>query len=141
MLTLDLIFEALSPEQWAKWLKAPQERAAAMGNRELAQKLVGAGAEIGDALYEAVRGGHGEIVNALLESGASTVAKNGDGDTPLHIAVDQGQTEIVQQQLLLKGADKDGFDDRRRTPLYLAALKGRLDVVLALLAADVGVSL
>ena len=58
-------------------------------------------------------------MNNVLESGASTVAKDGDGDTPLHIAAYRVQTEICSS-LLLKGADKDGFDDRRRTPRYLA---------------------
>ena len=140
MHSFDIFYELLTSEQLADLLRAPLKRAAATGNTELAQRLVHwAGAEIGDALYEAVRGGHGEIVNNVLESGASTVAKDGNGDTPLHIAAYRVQTEICSS-LLLKGADKDGFDDRRRTPRYLAALKGRLDVVLALLATRAVVS-
>ena len=45
---------------------APQPR-----ERERGLKLTGAGAQVGDALHEAVRGGRGEVVNDLLESGAS----------------------------------------------------------------------
>lgn len=55
--TFDLSFEVFAPEQWARLLKAPLERAAAKGHRGLARKLVGAGAEIGDALQQAVQGG------------------------------------------------------------------------------------
>ena len=48
--------------------RAPQPRERERG---LTRKLTGAGAQVGDALHEAVRGGRGEVVNDLLESGAS----------------------------------------------------------------------
>lgn len=93
----------MTSTQWAELLKALLECAAARGNKGLTQKLVEAGADIENALHAAVRGGHGEIVNYLLENGAP-VTNNGimnDG-TPLHIAAMHGETEIVQL-LLLKG--------------------------------------
>ena len=82
MQTVDLIFEALTSEQWAELLKAPLEQAAAVGERYLTRKLLHAGANIGDALHEAIRGGYGNIVKCLLANGAAVLAKNTDGDTP-----------------------------------------------------------
>eukprot|EP00752_Nemacystus_decipiens_P016350 g14622.t1 len=136
----DVIFEVLTSRQWAELLKAPLERAAVKGKRGLAQKLVGAGADVGDSLHAAVGGGHVDIVSDLLESGASTAAKDGSGDTPLHVAVEHGEAEMVQL-LLLKGADKDSFDSHGMTPLYLAAEEGHIAPALALLAAGADMSL
>ena len=73
MQTLDLIFQVLMSGQWAELLKDPLDRAAGQGNRGLAQKPVAAGAQIGDALHKAVRGGHGRVVNDLLESGSPSL--------------------------------------------------------------------
>lgn len=130
---LDLISDALISELWAELLKVPLERAAAQGNRGLAQNLVEAGAEIGGALCEAVLGGHGDIVEDLLESGASVVSVNTGGKTPLHHAAHQGETGMVKV-LLLKGADKDALDSLTLTPLYLATFYGHVATALALLA-------
>ena len=75
--TFDLLAEVLTPGQWAALLKAPLEHAARQGKRGLAQKLVGAGAETGDALHEAARHGHADVATILLlENGASVDAKN-----------------------------------------------------------------
>lgn len=48
----DLIFEVLTPEQLVELLRAPLERAAVTVNRQLAPRLVRAGAQIGDALHD-----------------------------------------------------------------------------------------
>ena len=45
------------------------------------------------------------------------------------------------QLMLLKGADKDAFDDQEWTPLGLAAYQGYLAAALALLAAGADVRL
>lgn len=137
---LDFIFDILTSEEWAKCLQAPLGRAAAKGNRDLAQQLVGAGAEIGDALHWAIHGRHGEIVTDLLESGASLTAKDAEGCTPLHAAAVQGETGMVQR-FLLDGADKDALGDREWTPLYLATRGGHVGATLALLAAGADVNL
>ena len=138
--TFDLLAEALTPRQWTDLLKAPLERAAFQGNRGLAQKLLRAGAEIGEALHAAAQGGHDEVANDLLENGASINAKNENGLTPLHDAARRGYTDMVQL-LLLKGADKDALDNRGRTPLYLATLFGDVTTALALMAAGADVNL
>ena len=137
---LDVIVEAFTSEQWAEWLRKLLECAADKGDRGLAQRMVRAGAEMGDALHEAVGGGHGDVVSDLLQSGASIDAKDRDGSAPLHIASDQGETEMVQL-LLLKGADKNAFDANNWTPLYIAAFLGHVAAALALLGAGADVSL
>ena len=122
MQTLGLISQISTSEEWAELLKGPLERAARQGNRGLAQKLVDAGVDIGDELHAAVRGGHGEVMNDLLESGASinaTHTKN--GYTPLHVAAEEGKPEMVQP-LILKGADKDALSLAGWTPLYQGML-------------------
>lgn len=48
--------ELLTSEEWTEGLTAPLERAAGNGNRDLVQKLVEAGAEIGNALPELFKG-------------------------------------------------------------------------------------
>ena len=138
--TVDLIFDVLTPDQRAKLLKAPLERTVAKGQRELAQMLVRAGAEIGEALHDAVRGDHGEIVGDLLESGVPIDVKDKSGRAPLHVAAGSGKTEMVQQ-LLLKGANKDAFSRLELTPLFLAGYRGHSVTVRALLAAGANVNL
>ena len=67
--------KGLTSKQWGELLTAPLELVVHEGNRDLAQTLVRAGAEMGESLITAVERGHGEIVNDLLENGAYTDAK------------------------------------------------------------------
>eukprot|EP00752_Nemacystus_decipiens_P007707 g6890.t1 len=135
--TLDLIFESFTQDQWAVLLSAPLERAAAKGERRLAQKLLEAGADIGDALHAAIGGGHGEIMNDLLEDGASFDAEDEDGYTPLHTAAYYGKTEMVQQLLLNFPEDGASLLDAKNkhdeTPLHIAAYDGKTEIVQQLL--------
>lgn len=139
--TLELIAEVLTWEEWAALLKAPLERAVARGNRDLAQKLVEAGAAFGDALHEAVEGGHPLIVNDLLkEYEADVETEDERGRTPLHIAASHGKPEMVQL-LLLEGADMDALESREFTPLFLAIENKNMATALALLAGGADVSI
>lgn len=64
-----------------------------------------------DAVILAVREGHFEIVELLLQAGADPNRMNAkSGMTPLRMAVQQTRTEIVEL-LLHKGADADIFDE------------------------------
>ena len=138
--TLDLISQVLTPERWADLLNGPLERAADQGNRGIAQKLVEAGAAMGDALHAAVQGGHGDVVNYLLDNEASIDALDArNGYAPLHIAVQLDKLEMVQL-LMLRGADKDAFTLDKWTPLYLAGIHHRVAVALALFAGGADVS-
>ncbi len=116
---VDHMFRAFPPAHWPALLHVPLASAAWEGDEGMVQKLVEAGARIGDALHAAVRGGHGKIVNHLLESGASIHEPDGQGLPPLHVAAVFGQAEILRS-LLLKGADKDSLDVSGCTALYRA---------------------
>lgn len=138
---VDLLAEALSPEQWARLLTIPLERAAAKGSRGVAQKLVKARAEIGDALHGAAGAGHAEVAGDLLEAGASIAATDSGGRTPLHNAARGGKTEMVRL-FLLKGACIDVLDDSLcASPLFLAAEGGHEAAALVLMAAGADVDL
>lgn len=63
--------------------------------RDLAQRLVGVGAEIWNALHLAVENGHEDIVSDLPESVTSIDAQDTDGCTPLHVAAEYGKTEMA----------------------------------------------
>ena len=144
--TLDFLFEVITPYQWGMLLKDPLLRAVADGNRDLVHKLVAAGAELGNALHEAVHLGYEDIVNELLTNGAALNGENALercqafddqlGDTrrmaPLHVAVEAGNMAMVEL-LLLKGADEDVLDTKHCTPLSLADCCGRLDIMRVLI--------
>ena len=135
-------YSVFPSELLAVWLTAPLELAAGKGNRDLARRLVRAGAQIETALPKASARGHGEIVSDLLESGASIATKDWHGRTPLHVAARRGETEMVQLMLLLKGADI-----ARLTTKYVHRFSRRPSLAtcvphcIALLAAGADVSL
>ena len=72
------------------------------------------------ALNAAIRHGHIEIADALLESEAKIDLANRHGETPLLVAVSAGNVELVKR-LLDKGADPNSVEqDNRRNRLALA---------------------
>lgn len=87
--------EVFTPAEWAKSLRTPLERAAFLGNRDIAQTLIGAGADIGNTPHEAAAGGQGDMINYLLEGGVSIETEDEAGRSPLHIAARAGQVEMV----------------------------------------------
>lgn len=124
----------------AEWLAAPLQSATARGDGDLSRKLVQAGARIGGvALHEAVQEGHAEIVDLLLENGASVDDDKDDYGTPLHVAAGGGKIEIARL-LLREGADVDAIDRNDSTPLTHAIEKGHLAMAEALLAAGAGLT-
>ncbi len=140
---LDLLSEVITSEQWVQLLKDPLDRAVAQGKRGLVRKLLQAGAEIGTAIHAAVRGGHEEIVDDLLEDGASMNEEDTSGDAPLHLAVrlpEKAGTAMVQL-LLLKRANPDVLDRMKCTPLHYAVWFDGLPAALALLSAGADVNI
>ncbi|CAM9229755.1 unnamed protein product [Ectocarpus sp. 13 AM-2016] len=137
---LDLVSAASTPEEWAAWLKVPLEIAVRTGDRDLASMLVRGGAEAGTAVNEAIACGDTEVMNLLLDNGASVSATDAEGSTPLHIAARTGKAKIVRS-LLLKGAEPDAQDCHDYTPLYIAAMLGHTAAARALLAAGADMNL
>jgi ankyrin repeat protein len=59
------------------------------------------------------------IINALLEKGADLNHQNGNGNTPLHVAVLENKSDIVKF-LLEKGAETNIKNKKEETPLDIA---------------------
>jgi ankyrin repeat protein len=86
--------------------------------------------ELGDAradakaidiqLWEAVYQNKPKEVKGLLAVGANKEAQNKGGKIPLHLAADDGYTEVVKI-LLAAGANKEAKDNMGETPLHKAA--------------------
>jgi ankyrin repeat protein len=85
-------------------------------------------------LVLAAASGHAEIVQALLDVGASPRAASPDGNTPVHEAARYGHREVAAL-LLAAGADPNARTNEQETPLITACRRGDLAVVRQLLAA------
>lgn len=85
------------------------------------------------ALHLAAHFGKFSVIQLLLASCPEAVDQlNNDAETPLHIAVSEGHTDVVVE-LLRSGANTLLQDADRRTPLHLAVLKEHVDIVRLLL--------
>ncbi|KAG7009653.1 hypothetical protein G7Y79_00002g007680 [Physcia stellaris] len=84
-------------------------------------------------LMLAAEAGHEEIVNRLLNWGASIEWKDDRHHTALHCAAAEGHTTIIKM-FLDSGALIDTMDDDGDTPLHLAIRYGKVVVVHLLLA-------
>jgi ankyrin repeat protein len=92
-------------------------------------------------LNEAITAGNLSSVWSLLDNGVNPNAPDHFGQTPMFVAVRDGQTEIVRL-LLDRGVDVNAPIERvhGRGPLYYAADRGHLDVVRELLDAGAQVN-
>jgi len=68
------------------------------------------------------------VVDNLLDAGADVDIQDRDGDTPLHVACNKGNEEIVKL-LLLRGANPNVHETDGDTPLHIACEKGYEQVV------------
>ena len=84
-------------------------------------------------LHIACAKGDVDVVELLLETGASIDQATITGMTPLHIACDNGTREVVEL-LLERGASMDQASNDGLTPLHFASLMGREQCVTTLLA-------
>ncbi|KAF0287606.1 Tankyrase-1 [Amphibalanus amphitrite] len=83
-------------------------------------------------LHIAAGYGRREVVEHLLQLGASVHARDDGGLIPLHNAGSFGHAEVVAL-LLRAGADPNARDNWNYTPLHEAAIKGKTDVCIVLL--------
>ncbi|THC98242.1 hypothetical protein EYZ11_002244 [Aspergillus tanneri] len=84
-------------------------------------------------LMRAVRSGHMHAIRVLVDAGASVATLTDAGESLLHVAIQGGRKEIIEEVFLLQHqpgiADKNG-----NTELHLAAMKGLVEVSKLLLA-------
>jgi ankyrin repeat protein len=92
------------------------------------------------ALLFAVDGGHGEIVDYLLEQGAELLVHDVDGDGALHWAAYAGREKIARRLIDL-GLPVDDLDLARRSPLHYAAMRGHAGVARLLLERGADINL
>ncbi len=111
--------------------------AAERGDLAMAQDLLKAKAGVAATtrigaytpLHLAARGGHGEIVAALLAAGADPNAFTETGVTALHLASASGTVEGIAA-LIDKGADPNVREKQwNQTPLVFAADKNRAEAI------------
>lgn len=123
-----------------QWPPALLCRAAQLGLEDIVKKLLKLGASLEEAVYLhsstplhlAARHGHAEVVEVLLEKGASITALDEDGRSPLHIASEYSQTTVLSL-LLDAHADCKVADRYSATALDIACENGNHEVVRLLL--------
>ncbi|KAI9858374.1 MAG: hypothetical protein M1813_007478 [Trichoglossum hirsutum] len=109
--------------------QTPLVLAASRGNEEVVRFLAANRAEldtdrVGEtALHVAANGGHGGVVDVLLDSAIDINARNDKGLTALHIAASKGMEEVVRL-LLKKRAVLEMKTDLGFTALHLSANNG-----------------
>jgi ankyrin repeat protein len=87
-----------------------------------------------DQLYQAMEANDHATVRRLLERDAALVEATGETPPPIHWAIWQDRTEIVDL-LLDHGADIERRDpDRHATPLAYAIVYGRKEIIRLLVA-------
>ena len=99
-------------------------KAAEKGNIKAVKQAIADGADVNandkdfvwTPLHYAVRHGHKEIAELLIEKGANVNAKNKYRTTPLHRAAAWDHKEVAEL-LIAEGADVNARDNGGRTPL------------------------
>ncbi|MCX6639445.1 MAG: ankyrin repeat domain-containing protein [bacterium] len=80
-------------------------------------------------IHDAVQGGDLKVVKTLLKQDKTLLnVKDQAGNTPLHLAAQNGHFKLVKY-LVAQGADLEAGDNEHTTPLQVAAYTGKLDVV------------
>merc|ERR1719150_2273381 len=121
------------PKSESQSQRSPIEVAACAGSLQGVHLLLGAGATPrGGALHKAVEGDHWAVAELLLDRGAEPDLLDGDGRSPLSLAVLAEHCGLMEL-LIGRGASPDGGEDEAVTPLGRAILQGSQEVVCCLL--------
>ena len=122
--------------------------AAKTGNREVAEVLIAAGADIEATtrlgshtpLHVAAAAGQAGVAEALLQAGAPADALTSTGAEPIHFAAAAGVPEVLNA-LIAHGASVDARETEwGLTPLMFASVRGRVAAVRALMEAGADAS-
>ncbi|RYP71470.1 hypothetical protein DL769_004695 [Monosporascus sp. CRB-8-3] len=125
----------VNPRDLLEW--TPLHYACQCGRAPIVQVLLREGAEL-DAhgrdgmtpLLCAAMNGHLDVVRSLIEAGAALDVPDMSGNTPLLWAAFKGHKGVVEY--LWQDANKKLRDHTGRTALHLAAMAGRVEVVMQL---------
>ena len=119
--------------------------AVALGDLELVQTLLGAGADInmrnstgGTALMRLDEDGTAELVRVLIDAGAKINLKDEAGESALMVAASLEKADVLQA-LIDAGAKVNARNKEGKTALMIAAEEGLVDNVKALLLAGADV--
>ncbi|CAM9452242.1 unnamed protein product [Ectocarpus sp. 12 AP-2014] len=139
-----LVCDRATPEQWAEWLRAPLEHAAATGNRDLVDKLLGAGANGGAGwrgchgktlLHAAAEGGNVHVItrfSTALAGGDMNAKTRDTGHSPLDLAVIGGK-RAAAEALIMAGVCVNTLNATNDGPLHLAIKGGHARIAKDLL--------
>ncbi len=123
----------VAPDRSVQRGRSPLHFAVFRGSFEIAEMLVQAGADVNirdkreglTPLHMALR--NQALFDLMLDHGGQIDCRSQGGQTPLHMAADQGLADLTSY-LLAKEATIDVQDNRGNTPLHLAARRGHRDV-------------
>ena len=109
-----------------------RERIAGATADELNGTGKGRSSQCGTPLYHAVIGNRADILGVLLDAGATTDPKNGNGNTPLLFALERGSLDCAEE-LVRRGADLSACNKKGTTPLHAAADRGSAGILQTLI--------
>ncbi|KAJ1720338.1 ATP-dependent RNA helicase [Coemansia erecta] len=92
------------------------------------------------ALHHAVATGHSACVKILLDAGALAQSQNAEGATPIHFAAYHGNKDAIRRLIAEHPSANDLRDNTEKTPLMLAAFRGRTQIASILLSASAPVN-
>lgn len=96
--------------------------------------------ELNKELFTAIYNRKGEKIEDLLKHGADINAKNKQGNTPLHVAINQRSSIAVIKMLLKHKAKVNALNNEDRTPLHVATLYMRIATIKELLSNEADVN-